>query len=108
MAFGVIETLRKYGYRVPEDVSVAGSDDVLVSRYYNPPLTTIRYDFDGMLDALAAGVIEFVEHPFSKQHVKTYPGKLVVRDSLKPAGQTGRETAHLPAVQRFRVAAEKI
>ncbi|MDR2371465.1 MAG: substrate-binding domain-containing protein [Treponema sp.] len=107
MAFGVIETLRKYGYRVPEDVSVAGSDDVLVGRYYNPPLTTIRCGFDDMLDALAAGVIEFVEHPFSKQHVATYPGKLVVRDSLRPAGRAGGETAHLPVVQKFRVAAEK-
>jgi LacI family transcriptional regulator len=91
MAFGVIEALRKNGCRVPEDVSVTGSDDILVCRYYNPPLTTICYDFDAMLETLTSRVIDFVEHPFPEQYAKTYPGKLVMRDSLLPAGKMGEK-----------------
>jgi LacI family transcriptional regulator len=91
MAFGVVEVLRENGYRVPEDVSVTGSDDILVCRYFNPPLTTIRYDFEGMLETLTSKVIDCVEHPFSRQYKETYPGKLVMRDSLLPPGKAGRD-----------------
>jgi DNA-binding LacI/PurR family transcriptional regulator len=84
MAFGVIETLRKNGFRVPEDVFVAGSDDILVSRYYHPPLTTIHYDFDEILETLTAGVIDCVEKPFAKPFTANFHGRLVVRDSFPP------------------------
>ena len=40
VAFGVIRCLREHGYRVPEDVSVMGFDDVEFSEYLE--LTTLR------------------------------------------------------------------
>ena len=40
MAMGAISALREKGYRVPEDVSVIGMDDILQARVWNPPLTT--------------------------------------------------------------------
>ncbi|HEX4812726.1 MAG TPA: LacI family DNA-binding transcriptional regulator [Nonomuraea sp.] len=45
MALGVLRALRESGRRVPEDVSVAGFDDVPEAAYYWPPLTTVRQDF---------------------------------------------------------------
>lgn len=42
MALGAISALRQRGIRVPEDVAVVGFDDLEISTYYNPPLTTIR------------------------------------------------------------------
>ncbi len=42
MAFGAIHALTEAGLRVPEDVCVIGFDDILLSSYYNPPLTTIH------------------------------------------------------------------
>ncbi|WP_438943163.1 LacI family DNA-binding transcriptional regulator [Nonomuraea aridisoli] len=45
MALGVLRALREAGRRVPEDVSVAGFDDVPESAYFWPPLTTVRQDF---------------------------------------------------------------
>ena len=45
MALGVLRALREAGRRVPEDVSVAGFDDIPESAYYWPPLTTVRQDF---------------------------------------------------------------
>jgi len=44
MAFGAIQALKELGYRIPEDVSVVGFDDVCLARFSSPPLTTIRQD----------------------------------------------------------------
>lgn len=42
MACGAIRALTEMGYRIPEDVSVVGFDDISLSSLFNPPLTTIR------------------------------------------------------------------
>ena len=45
MAYGVIDCLKAHGKSVPDDVSVVGIDDILYSKYVDPPLTTLGYDF---------------------------------------------------------------
>lgn len=40
-AIGVLTALRENGYRVPEDVSVVGFDDLGFSAFLSPPLTTV-------------------------------------------------------------------
>ena len=42
MAIGCLAALRDRGVRVPEDVSLAGFDDVPMARYVKPSLTTVR------------------------------------------------------------------
>jgi LacI family transcriptional regulator len=44
MALGVLQTSRKLGRRVPEDLAVVGYDDIPEAAYFWPPLTTIRQD----------------------------------------------------------------
>lgn len=46
MAIGVIDKLREYGYRIPEDVIVTGIDGSLAGRYHSPKLTTCRLMID--------------------------------------------------------------
>lgn len=41
-AIGAIRALHEAGWRVPEDVSVLGFDDIYAAEFYNPALTTIR------------------------------------------------------------------
>ncbi len=44
LASGVLEECRALGYRVPEDISVIGFDDIPISAKLTPPLTTIRQE----------------------------------------------------------------
>jgi LacI family transcriptional regulator len=41
-SIGVLAALRHAGKRVPEEIAVVGFDDTDLSRYLNPPLTTVR------------------------------------------------------------------
>lgn len=48
MAMGAISALEDAGYRVPQDVSVMGFDDILFARTWRPAITTMavsKYDF---------------------------------------------------------------
>jgi DNA-binding LacI/PurR family transcriptional regulator len=45
IALGVLRALHEAGRRVPDEVSVAGFDDVPEAGYFLPPLTTVRQDF---------------------------------------------------------------
>jgi DNA-binding LacI/PurR family transcriptional regulator len=46
MALGVLAALKERSVRVPEDVSVVGFDDIPESQFFQPPLTTVRLDFE--------------------------------------------------------------
>jgi DNA-binding LacI/PurR family transcriptional regulator len=41
-AIGALAALNQAGLKVPQDVALAGFDDIPPSRYLNPPLTTVR------------------------------------------------------------------
>lgn len=42
MALGAMAAFREAGVRVPDDIAVAGFDDIANARYANPPLTTVH------------------------------------------------------------------
>jgi LacI family transcriptional regulator len=61
MAVGCLVALREAGIRVPQDVALAGFDDIPLARFLSPPLTTVRADIATLgLRALEtlAGLIE--------------------------------------------------
>jgi DNA-binding LacI/PurR family transcriptional regulator len=45
MALGALRALDEAGYRVPDDVSLVGFDDVPEAEFFPPPLTTVRQLF---------------------------------------------------------------
>jgi LacI family transcriptional regulator len=48
VAIGAISTLEDNGFKVPSDISVLGFDDVLLSRYSRPKLSTLHYPIEEM------------------------------------------------------------
>jgi DNA-binding LacI/PurR family transcriptional regulator len=79
MAIGAINRLRELGYRVPEDISVIGYDDLPLSRSFYPPLTTINQELYKW-GSLAMGMLLEVMNGSRPAPIKLTP-KLVVRKS---------------------------
>jgi len=46
MALGVLRAMHESGRRIPDDMSIVGFDDIPEARYFLPPLTTVRQDFN--------------------------------------------------------------
>lgn len=84
MAVGAIHALRGEGYRVPQDVSVMGFDDIPLASYFDPPLTTIRQPLVASGERAADLLIQTIQHPERRcEHILTRP-RLVERGSCAP------------------------
>ena len=82
MAVGCLSALNEAGLRVPQDVALAGFDDIPISRYTSPPLTTVRAriaELGGLALESLASAIEEPERA-AIQH-QTLRADLVVRQS---------------------------
>ncbi len=82
MALGVLSALAEAHLGVPEDVSVAGFDDVPDAAYFSPALTTVRQDF-AALAARCVAVLEQLLRGEAATSVRIRP-QLVVRSSTGP------------------------
>lgn len=83
MAIGAISTLEDNGFKVPSDVSVLGFDDVLLSRYSRPKLSTLNYPVEEMaMQAANIGINLTAKKPINTSDVncKHIP-RLVKRES---------------------------
>jgi len=61
MAFGVYEAARQSGLRIPADLSVIGFDELPVSRWASPPMTTVRQPLVEMGSAAAQMIGELID-----------------------------------------------
>ncbi|MFC8592000.1 LacI family DNA-binding transcriptional regulator [Streptomyces atroolivaceus] len=95
MALGVLRALTEARLRVPQDVSVAGFDDMPEARNFIPPLTTVHQDFTAVgATAVHALVQEIEGGPRAEYRVVT--PRLTVRASTgEPADR--RPGTSLPA-----------
>jgi DNA-binding LacI/PurR family transcriptional regulator len=85
MAIGLIRALLEAGLRVPEDVSVVGFDDIPVSAYVTPPLTTVRQPFDAVAREGLRLLVQAIEKPDDEPAPASDPPvELVVRASTAP------------------------
>jgi LacI family repressor for deo operon, udp, cdd, tsx, nupC, and nupG len=81
MAIGAMRALRSRGFRVPEDVSVIGFDDMRFARYCDPPLTTIAQPMGEMGREAMNMMIEILINPHAPPLERILPTQLVVRGS---------------------------
>lgn len=81
MAFGTMKAIFDQGLRIPDDIEVAGFDDVPMSSYYHPSLTTVRQPIDKMGRLAAEMVINLIEGKKIDQWEIVLPHEIVLRDS---------------------------
>lgn len=85
MAIGAIQRIHQAGLRVPQDISVAGFDDIPFAAFCNPPLTTIAQPAEAFgRHAVEMLVAQFEHRPLDTPHM-ILPYNLIVRGSTSAA-----------------------
>lgn len=79
MAMGAMRQLQSMGYRIPEQISIVGYDDLPRSRDFNPALTTINHQLS-QWGSLAMGMLLQVMQGKTPDPIVITP-QLVVRQS---------------------------
>jgi DNA-binding LacI/PurR family transcriptional regulator/signal transduction histidine kinase/ActR/RegA family two-component response regulator len=80
MAVGAIESLRKWGRRVPLDIPVTGFDDQLLARAAVPPLTTVAQPYEQMAELAVDTIVAQLSGQKVPERV-ALPTRLVCRQS---------------------------
>jgi DNA-binding LacI/PurR family transcriptional regulator len=80
-AVGALATIREAGLRVPEDVALAGFDDLDFAAELDPPLTTVRQDIRQQGAEAAESLIQLLEDPDGGPRRVILPTELVIRQS---------------------------
>ena len=86
VAFGLIATLQAHGVSVPGDMSVVGFDDIELSEFYVPSLTTIRQDRQALGQRAAQTLLNSLtgSAPAHLGDVHLVDVELVTRESTAP------------------------
>ncbi len=80
LAIGAIHALKEAGIRVPEDVAIVGFNDIEISQFMSPPLTTIRIQAE-MMGRMAVKLLVDQMNGRDIPVQVTVPAKLMVRSS---------------------------
>lgn len=83
MAAGALSVLSDNGIDVPQDLSLVGFDDVLISRYLRPRLTTVRYPIIAMATQAAELAIALAKGGTLPQTTHMFSPTLVRRHSVR-------------------------
>jgi LacI family repressor for deo operon, udp, cdd, tsx, nupC, and nupG len=88
MAMGVIETSRRRGVRIPDQVSVIGFDDIRFARHTDPPLTTVAQPMREIGEGCVRLLLEILQgHTIDPVSI-TLPHELTIRGSTGPLKKT--------------------
>ncbi|MFD1676645.1 LacI family DNA-binding transcriptional regulator [Alicyclobacillus fodiniaquatilis] len=81
-AFGAMSAMQEQGYNIPKDFSIVGFDDIDISSWSYPSLTTVRQPFEQMGSNAAQMLLEMIdsdgERSYSRDLLKP---QLIVRSS---------------------------
>jgi len=83
-ALGVLEAVRELGLSVPRDLSLVGYDDIPLTKWISPRLTTIRQPLRRMAEEATRLVIRMSEAPLESVPRMDLATSLVVRESTAP------------------------
>jgi DNA-binding LacI/PurR family transcriptional regulator len=76
-----MDAVRECGFRIPDDISIIGFDDVPQASFVYPKLTTVRQPLEQMGQVAVKMLLERIEdqsHPLQRVALAT---QLIIRDS---------------------------
>jgi LacI family transcriptional regulator len=83
MGFGALKELYRMNMCVPEQVSVIGMDDLEFGNMVIPPLTSIHYPFDELVDRAMDLLINQINEGYNKTETVIIEPKLTIKESTK-------------------------
>jgi len=85
MAVGALRELRERGIRVPQDISVTGFDNVKLSEYCYPALTTVHIPRERIGHLVASALVAGTDKGSPCEREMVIDPEFVLRDSTGPA-----------------------
>ncbi|ULU25946.1 LacI family DNA-binding transcriptional regulator [Dyella terrae] len=99
MAVGCLYAFKEAGIRVPQDIALAGFDDILIARYVTPSLSTVSVSIAELGKSALLLLTELMEGKGHADgpHIRTLRCDVVARESCG-AQQTNVAPKHPPAL----------
>lgn len=83
MAYGAYKAIQEYGLSIPGDISVVSFDDIEMSEFVNPSLTTFRVYKEEMGRIAVKLLMQRMEGQIPLPLVHLLPTRLMIRDSCR-------------------------
>lgn len=83
IAVGTYQAIYQAGLVIPNDISIIGYDDIALSKYLTPPLTTIHQPKDALGELAVDALLHRITHPDRKGQILSLTPELIVRKSVK-------------------------
>jgi LacI family transcriptional regulator len=80
-AFNAIRQLENRGIKVPEDISIVGYDNYLISEISKPSITTINVDSEKMAEETVKMLLSKLEDPERELAYVKINGELIIKES---------------------------
>jgi DNA-binding LacI/PurR family transcriptional regulator len=87
MALGALRALHANKIMVPDQISIAGYDDLPESRFFEPPLTTVHHDFVAEGEYCVRTLLRMINRESMDTSLQVLFPELVVRDSTRKANR---------------------
>lgn len=87
LAIGAMKGFYERGVRVPDDISVVGFDDLDISQYLTPGLSTIHQEISQKGEKAVELLINNIKEPNLTKQEQILPVKLIERGSVKRIGE---------------------
>jgi DNA-binding LacI/PurR family transcriptional regulator len=84
LAVGVLQACRERGIRVPEDLSVVGFDNTILSRIVTPALTTVAQPIYELGRRTVHLLMDGIENEIQPKNREVLEPRLIVRESTAP------------------------
>lgn len=83
-AIGAMRALKEEGYRIPEDISIIGVDDIDTAQYLSPTLTTMQIPIEELGKMAAKILIDRINGGHQVPLKISLPFKIIERESCAP------------------------